>query len=243
MGLGFLLTPNPQPQRMIRVICFDAVGTLISPYPSAITIYAQMASRFGSRLTEETIRTRFTKAFAREEEVDFSQSLKTNETREWQRWQRIVSTVLDDVDDSQRCFEELYNYFGQPQAWRCRENTGPLLTELNQQGYILALASNYDKRLRSVVQGLAELQSLSHLVISSEVGWRKPAPAFFAALLQTLSVSAEQILFVGDDPVNDYEGARNTGLPAFLVTNKTGEIRTELHQFLERLTHLGTAQE
>jgi putative hydrolase of the HAD superfamily len=79
------------------------------------------------------------------------------------------------------------------------------------------LASNYDRRLRSVAAGLPELRPLGHLVISSEVGWRKPAREFFDAVARAAGVPAGQVLFVGDDPVNDGEGARAAGLQALLI--------------------------
>jgi putative hydrolase of the HAD superfamily len=67
-----------------------------------------------------------------------------------------------------------------------------------------------------VVAGLPALNPLSDLVISSEVGWRKPAPAFFDELMRRVEARASQILFVGDDLVNDYEGARAAGMEAIL---------------------------
>jgi putative hydrolase of the HAD superfamily len=78
------------------------------------------------------------------------------------------------------------------------------------------MASNYDRRLRRVVAGLPELRPLRHLVISSEVGWRKPAPEFFAALCRACGLAPERVLFVGDDFENDYEGGRRAGLHVLL---------------------------
>ncbi len=54
------------------------------------------------------------------------------------------------------------------------------------------------------------------IVVSSEVGWRKPAGEFFHALGQEVGAAPEKIVFVGDDPVNDYGGARAAGLSAVL---------------------------
>ena len=84
------------------------------------------------------------------------------------------------------------------------------------QGFTLGLASNYDHRLRSVVAGLPELAPLRHLAISSEIGWRKPAGEFFAAVCRMVELPPAQVLYVGDDPVNDYDGARAAGLAAVL---------------------------
>jgi putative hydrolase of the HAD superfamily len=72
-------------------------------------------------------------------------------------------------------------------------------------------------RLRAVVAGFPMLTDLAPVVVSAEVGWRKPAPAFFAELVRRSGVAAERILFVGDDRGNDYDGARAAGLRAVLL--------------------------
>jgi len=78
------------------------------------------------------------------------------------------------------------------------------------------MASNFDRRLRSVVAGVPALAPLQHLIISSEVGWRKPAPQFFQALCRVIGLPPENILYVGDDPTNDYQGAVAAGLESIL---------------------------
>ncbi len=201
---------------MIRAIAFDAVGTLIHPEPPAWDVYAHYGACLGSRLSVEEIRDRFRTAFRRQEELDAAGELRTSEERERQRWHAIVAEVLDDVTHPETCFALLYVHFRRPRAWRVNAEAAAVLPELARRSYRLALASNYDHRLRHVCAGLAELQDIHDLVISSEVGWRKPAAGFFAALSRQLDMPAEQVLVVGDDLVNDYEGARRAGLGAVL---------------------------
>jgi putative hydrolase of the HAD superfamily len=200
----------------IRAVVFDAVGTVIHPDPPATVIYSEVARRVGSRVAPDEIPARFRQAFARQEEIDRLAGLQTSEQREVQRWRQIVTQVLDDVVDSETCFRELFDHFSDPSAWRCEAEIGLVLAELASRGYALGLASNYDRRLRRVVAGLPILTRLERLIISSEVGWRKPAPEFFAAVAQTFGLPTSQILYVGDDLTNDYEGARAAGLHAVL---------------------------
>ncbi len=128
----------------------------------------------------------------------------------------IVRQVLDDVSDFESCFQQLFNHFGEDSAWRTEADVDRVLPELASRGYSLGLASNYDRRLRRVVAGLGALAPVEHLLISSEVGWRKPAAQFFAALARAVALPAEQILYVGDDLINDYDAARAAGLHAIL---------------------------
>jgi putative hydrolase of the HAD superfamily len=204
----------------VRAVVFDAVGTVIHPEPPAPVLYAEVGRRFGSKRTESEIRTRFIAAFARQEAIDYTNGLRTSEAREVERWRRIVDQVFDDLHDTDACFRELFEHFSQPQAWRCDADVVETAAALAERGYALGLASNYDHRLVSVVAGFSVLRGMQHVIISSEVGWRKPAPQFFLALCQALGVPAEEILYVGDDPANDYEGARKAGLRAVLFDPK-----------------------
>lgn len=69
----------------------------------------------------------------------------------------------------------------------------------------------------------AYLAGLEHAAGVVAVACGKPSPAFFHAALGLLGVPAARALMVGDDIVNDVEGARAAGVPAALV--KTGKYR------------------
>jgi putative hydrolase of the HAD superfamily len=199
----------------VQAVFFDAVGTLIHPEPIAPVVYAAVGQRLGSRLDVPTIAGRFRTAFQREEAIDQANDWRTSEAREVERWQRIVGTVLDDVEGTEDCFRELFEHFSLPESWRCGPLAGVLPT-LAARGYTLGIASNYDQRLRRVVAGLPPLAPLQHLVISAEIGWRKPAPQFFAALCERVSLQPNQVILIGDDRENDVKGARAADLHAIL---------------------------
>jgi len=50
------------------------------------------------------------------------------------------------------------------------------------------------------------------ILVSSEIGERKPAPQAFEALLQTLGTDPSRTWYVGDDPHGDVAGAQAMGL-------------------------------
>ncbi|MCS6851168.1 MAG: HAD family hydrolase [Gemmataceae bacterium] len=200
----------------IRAVFFDLVGTLLVPVLPASEVYAAAGRQHGSRLGPSAIAERFREALSREDSWDRVRGWAVNEDREIERWRRIVATVIDDVRDAEGCFRTLYRYFAQPEAWRCLPGAGEVIARLARRGLTLGVATNFDRRLYGVVAGFPELAPLRQVVVGSEVGWRKPAPEFFAAVVRAAACPPEGVLMVGDDRVNDYDGALAAGLRAVL---------------------------
>jgi putative hydrolase of the HAD superfamily len=201
----------------IAFIYFDAAGTLLLPQPSVGEVYAAVGRRFGSRRDAADLSARFRAAFRRQEALDATAGWRTSDERELTRWRAIVAEAIDDATDEEACFETLYRHFAQPDAWVCLANSADVLGELARRGYGLGIASNFDQRLNAIVCGKPELRPIRHVQISSQVGWGKPAPAFFAAAVEGVELPPTRILFVGDDLRNDYDGARAAGFAALLL--------------------------
>jgi putative hydrolase of the HAD superfamily len=203
---------------LIRGIVLDAVGTLIKPVPSVADAYTDAARRQGVELSRDVVRSRFNEHFE-SDEVHGGRGLhSTDEATEIWRWRRIVAKVLPEVRDPQGVFDELWDHFGRPGSWRTFPDVAPALRSIHDAGIAVCIGSNFDGRLRQVVLGLPELSwAVEALVISSEIGFRKPHPLFFQAVCQRLELSARQILCVGDDIENDVRGAVRAGLSAMLL--------------------------
>ena len=220
---------------MIRAIVFDAVGTLIHCNPSVGGIYAEFGQQFGSRQDAVSIKQRFAQAFAKQDQLDVLAGQRTSEERERRRWREIVAEVLDDVADPEACFSKLYDAFALPDYWHCTPGTATILATLRRRGFPLVLASNFDQRLRGLFASLPELHAIEHLVISSEIGWRKPGQDFFRHVADRLALPPAEMLYVGDDRVNDYDGAKNLGMPAKLLD----VARKHLDLGADRIASLG----
>lgn len=205
----------------IRAVAFDAVGTLIFPNPGAAVVYAEAAARHRLTVDPAEIGPKLWQQFRVEEEIDRTAGWVTSEQREKDRWRNIVFAALPGA--TEELFRELYHHFAQPRAWAVPPDAAEVLTELHRRGFLLAMASNYDSRLASVVNGHPDLAPVrDRLVISSLVGFRKPAPAFFTfGVLPAMGVARNEILFVGDDHENDYLGATAAGMRAVLLDPKS----------------------
>jgi len=215
-------------------ILFDAVGTLIFPDPPVAEVYRAAGLRFGSRLAADEIPSRFRAALA----ASYSSCLPTSEPSERIRWQQIVGTVFDDVPD--RCgelFEQLWQHFADPQHWRLFDDVAPVLKQLHGRGHKLGIASNFDGRLRQIVAGHPPLAACQPIFVSSEVGFTKPDPRFFAAIAQQLAAAPAEILLIGDDETADVVAARAAGWRARLLCRNNNTFHEDplpsLHPLLE----------
>jgi putative hydrolase of the HAD superfamily len=202
-------------------VVFDAVGTLIEPDPPVAVVYAGSAARQGVSLDLGEVKTRFLRVFRDDEEAEARAPLATDEPAEYRRWQRIVARVLPELPDPARGFEELWTHFSRPESWRCFPDVAPTLDGLRARGFVVRIGSNFDGRLRAIVRGLADLAALVEgLVISSEVGYRKPHPEFFRAVRDAFDLPPDRIVCVGDDLENDVLGAERAGLRGVLVDRR-----------------------
>jgi putative hydrolase of the HAD superfamily len=192
-----------------RGVLFDAVGTLIYPEPSAADVYVAAAARQGVVLPTAEVARRFRAALRDAQAIP---SNRTDERRERHRWQTLVARVLPEVPDGERLFTELWAHFAQGKAWRCFPDVAPTLAALRDLGCVWGIASNFDGRLHSVVRELPDLAAAAVVVVSSEVGWCKPAPQFFHAAAAALGLPLRDLLMVGDDAVHDVSGGAAAGM-------------------------------
>jgi putative hydrolase of the HAD superfamily len=202
----------------VEAVLFDAVGTLIEPDPPVAVVYHAAGRQFGSLLSGEEIPRRFRDAFARQERLDAAQyGDNTDELRERRRWQSIVGEVFDDAADGEGLFDALWRHFAQPTSWRLCPGAAECWRRLAERGLTLGIASNFDGRLETVCRGLPPVAACRQFFISSQLGVRKPAREFFAAVEARLQMAPQRLLLAGDDLTNDYEGARAAGWQSVLI--------------------------
>ncbi len=94
-------------------------------------------------------------------------------------------------------------------------STHALLEALRNRGLRLALVSNTaspEWLLQPVLESQGLVERLDAVVLSSEVGKRKPHPAIFERALAELEVQAGEALFVGDRLDADVLGASRVGM-------------------------------
>src|SRR5207249_2093641 len=143
---------------------------------------------------------------------------RENDDKGW--WRELVGRVFDQVApslsefDRDNFFEVAYEHFAEPGVWELYPEVPGVLKQL-QKDFQLAVISNFDGRLRLILQHLGISNYFSYIFISSELGADKPDPEIFRRALNLIDLKANEVLHVGDDPERDWKAAKAAGLLVF----------------------------
>lgn len=211
-----------------RWIVFDAADTLIRAEPGVAAVYHDIARHHGVDVSERDIANALPLAFGRH-----FPSGKCDEGQERCSWRGVVTEVLKSSDPD--LFDSLWDHFADPVHWRVYDDVNATWEWLEENQYAIAIASNFDRRLKDIVRALPPLSRTQELFCSSELGARKPSRTFFRRIASALRTEAKHLLLVGDNLQADFQGARQAGWQALhLVRQET----TPRYPQIARLTDL-----
>lgn len=146
-------------------------------------------------------------------------------------WQYIVtsSTGCSNLE----YFEELYKYYMTENAWKlCDPDAEHVFEAIRKTGVKTAVVSNFDTRLRPLLQVLKCDHWFDAVAVSAEIAAEKPNPTIFLKACELLGVKPEEAVHVGDDRRNDIWGARDAGCDAWLWGS-------DVHSFKEVAERIG----
>jgi len=215
---------------MIRVVTFDAAGTLIRLLQSPGTIYSGTARQFGYDLDPDRVQNAFRITWKTIAPPLESAGPSPDDDRDW--WRELVSRTMElahyrivPFDDY---FATVYRAFARPGVWEVMPDVPSILNDLIRLRMRLGVISNFDRRLYDILAQLGIRDSFEHVVISSEIGIRKPAARIFRVAAQRFNVDVNEIMHVGDELGSDFTGARAAGLHALLLDHKTPRLSSIL---------------
>ena len=111
----------------------------------------------------------------------------------------------------------------------CPGHHARLLESLRPR-YRLAVVSNFDYSPTCLAilarEGIAHL--FETIVISDEIGWRKPKPIIFQTALARMKLRPAEALFVGDRADIDVLGARGVGMPTAWINRGAARLPTDV---------------
>ncbi|HEX8898100.1 MAG TPA: HAD-IA family hydrolase [Chthoniobacterales bacterium] len=205
-------------QNNIKTIFFDAAGTLIHLPRSVGHHYAYVGKRIGLRLDAGALDEAFRACWKETPPRAPIDGPREDDDKGW--WRDLVNRVLDRVAarvselDRDAFFEGVYSHFAEPGVWDLYPEVNDVLEELHGR-FQLAVISNFDGRLRVILEHLGVSKFFAHVFLSSELGADKPDPEIYQRALHLSGAPPNETLHVGDDPVRDWEGASVAGLSVF----------------------------
>lgn len=145
--------------------------------------------------------------------------------------------------DASRHAAELWRILG-PDCFDLFPDALPTLAALRAQGYPIVIVSNWQAGLRHFCTELGLSGYVDHVVGSADFGVAKPERAIFHEACDRLGLPPEQVVHVGDTPVDDYEGGRAAGLRVILLQRETGasaDVEAVIHGLDELPNRLAAA--
>jgi len=203
---------------MIKAIFFDAAGTLVHLNGSVGDHYALVGREVGLDMDANELDRAFTATWKKMPRRSAIDGPREDDDKGW--WRDLVERVLTDVAprlgefDRDNFFEVAYEHFAEAGVWALYPDVLPFLNTI-PSNLKLAVVSNFDGRLRMILEQLGISKHFSHVFVSSEIGADKPDPEIFRRALKFINVSASDVLHVGDDPERDWAAAEAAGLSVF----------------------------
>ena len=214
----------------MKAIFFDAAGTLVHLNGSVGDHYALVGREIGLALNADELDRAFAAAWKEMPPRPAIDGPREDDDRGW--WRDLVERVLVNVTpqlgelDRDNFFEIAYEHFAEAGVWALYPDVLPLLNAVPSD-LTLAVVSNFDGRLRMILEQLGISKRFSHVFVSSEVGADKPDPAIFHRALTFMNLTANDVLHVGDDPERDWAAAEAAGLSVFRLRrpdNSLGDV-------------------
>ena len=122
---------------------------------------------------------------------------------------------------------------------RLYDDVVPTLQRLKDDGYKLAIVSNWDTPLDPLAERLGIADYFDIIVASHDLRVRsaKPDPRIFKYTLKAVGVSADKAVHVGDTYEADIVGARDVGIRPILI-DRVGSQQGKWHETIRSLAEL-----
>ncbi|XP_061709667.1 rhythmically expressed gene 2 protein [Cydia pomonella] len=221
--------------RGIKLVTLDATNTILKFRLPPWQHYAAVAQDFGFTVDAQLVKKQMLGGFKSMSEDHPNFGKNTIAWEEW--WRKLVKAsftgLLPSSADVNRIANRLIEDFKTTKCWKRADGGEKLLNLLRDKGISVGVISNYDPRLREVLQNINLGNHFDFIVTSYDVGFSKPDKKIFSHAMQLdKSLSPVQCLHIGDDLKKDYEGARAAGWHAVLVAAESAETPpAEKHVF------------
>lgn len=219
--------------RRYHTVIFDIGGTLVgfeddAPFAEFLTS-VQVPHRFVSA-ADLRLSMLHTLSLRRHEAIGLG--LDDESVNNW--WLTIFNDLFPHSPHVARRMWELFkrNYFDS-----LFPDSQPILERLKERSVPLGVVSNYGTHLLDLLPKLNIFDYFDFIIVSAIVGVAKPHPRIFEMAIEEAGVPPNQILYVGDNPMDDVEGANRVGIDAVLI-NRPGREPNTAPRMIESLLEI-----
>lgn len=212
----------------IKVVGFDFFGTLVEAKAEVHRCLSSICEKLHQHeinISDEEFTRTYRGVASDQREV------RRNTQKEVSNRILLVETLkrlgYDVEDDSSPIVEAVEAYF-EPWKLSVYEDAWKAVERLRST-FRFGLISNFTDSsfLRSSLRRLGLENYFEFVLVSEEVGWRKPHPLIFNRLLHLMEVEARETLFVGDDLRCDIFGAKNVGMKTAWIVRGPDRVADE----------------
>ena len=204
----------------LDLITFDAGGTLFDMRPSRDDVFVRILTERFEGLDRERMVAVLRKA-DRAFDQEFALQDGKNEDPFWLKYDRFVFGELGLKTDFPVMHKELSSAFDEiiprVECWVEYRETKRILEGLRRRDFRLGVISNATDLTRRVLDHLGLTKYFDFVIVSDEVGFRKPESEIFRIAGKRAKASLNRSLHVGDKYSVDVVGARKAGMNAILV--------------------------
>jgi len=204
----------------IDAIMFDAGGTLIDVRPTREEIFIRVLSEHGITTKHEKVACSIADA-DRRLDARFAELEAKDEPRFWREFDELVLANLGVKTNIKEISGDLSESFRETmqkvEGWTDYPDVRPALERLRRRDFRLGVVSNATDLLNKVFRNLDLSKYFDFVIVSDEVGVRKPSPRIFTMAAEKAGVSPSRSIYLGDKPTVDILGATRAGMNAILV--------------------------
>ena len=199
----------------IKAVSFDAAGTLLENHyrpgkfaracAEEVGVYASEADE---RVYQSLLRLRI---------EDFWRANRARERVAVDAfWLELTSDWLGQIGSDPAVAPQLVKVaqvqMTQSDRWfKVFEDVLPALNHLDSLGIPALVLSNWDRSLHDILEGKGLAGRFKRVVASLEEGFEKPDPRIFQALIKPLGLKPEEVMHIGDDVGDDFNGGMDAG--------------------------------
>ncbi len=213
----------------VKAVLFDFGDTLVSfedfDYNASLTALHQTLLEDGIVVPYEKFKTTYFKV---RDELYRKADTSFKEVNFHVRASRVLKKLGFDLSPLDPKITRSVEAFMRPlkESLKSKDHVLTVLQEL-KKNHRLGLISNfaYPPAINETLRKFRLSEFFDAIVISGDIGWRKPSPKIFEKALEALHMSASEAVFVGDSTFHDIDGARQVGMKTVLL-KRSGEKET-----------------